>query len=92
MSNKWKIIFYETDNGLSEVENFINSRTQNNRAKIYALLSHLEEKGPTLPRPYADLLQDGIHELRLMFSFRKTFQKINFYKLVNFPIKHTSFC
>jgi len=68
MINKWKIIFYESDDGQSEVENFINSRSQSNRAKIYALLSFLEEKGPTLPRPYADFLQDGIHELRLKLS------------------------
>lgn len=31
-------------------------------------LSLLEEHGPTLPRPYADLLYDGIHELRLTLS------------------------
>jgi hypothetical protein len=24
--------------------------------------------GPTLPRPYADLLKDGIHELRIRLS------------------------
>lgn len=28
----------------------------------------LEEKGPTLPRPYADLLKEGIHELRIKLS------------------------
>jgi len=26
------------------------------------------ERGPDLPRPYADLLTDGIHELRLKLS------------------------
>lgn len=28
----------------------------------------LEEEGPTLPRPYPDLLENGIHELRINLS------------------------
>jgi phage-related protein len=28
----------------------------------------LEIHGPNLPRPYADLLEDGIHELRIKLS------------------------
>jgi phage-related protein len=28
----------------------------------------LEEHGPQLPRPYADILRDGIHELRIKMS------------------------
>ncbi len=28
----------------------------------------METQGPNLPRPYADLLEDGIHELRLKLS------------------------
>ncbi len=47
---------------------FIESRSERNQAKTLALLSQLEEKGPSLPRPYADLLEDGIHELRLRLS------------------------
>ncbi len=31
----------------------------------------LEENGPTLPRPYADILEDGIHELRIKLSGRQ---------------------
>jgi phage-related protein len=31
-------------------------------------VSLLEEQGPNLPRPYADLLIDGIHELRLKLT------------------------
>ena len=33
-----------------------------------SLISFLEEMGPILPRPYADLLEDGIHELRIKLS------------------------
>ncbi len=28
----------------------------------------LEERGPNVPRPYADILTDGIHELRVKLS------------------------
>ncbi len=34
----------------------------------FGLSQLLEEKGPPLPRPYADLLTDGIHELRVKLS------------------------
>lgn len=32
------------------------------------MVAALEEKGPNLPRPCADLLEDGIHELRFKLS------------------------
>jgi len=68
MMKNWKIIYYETIEGECPVEDFISSKSINNRAKILGLISFLEEKGPNLPRPYADLLADGIHELRIKLS------------------------
>ena len=68
MMKNWKIIYYETTEGECPVEDFISSKSINNRAKILGLFSFLEEKGPNLPRPYADLLVDGIHELRIKLS------------------------
>src|SRR4030067_2799214 len=68
MEHKWKVIYYETEKGESPVHDFITSKSLNNRVKIYALISFLEEKRPNLPRPYADLLDDGIHELRIKLS------------------------
>ena len=65
---KWTVVYYETASGQCPVEEFVDSRSINNKAKILSLFSLLEEKGPTLPRPYADLLKDGIHELRIMLS------------------------
>jgi len=38
------------------------------QVKVLHFLELLEEMGPTLPRPYADLLEDGIHELRVKLS------------------------
>lgn len=46
----------------------MDSRNDREQAKIFAWLSQLEEKGPNLPRPFADLLTDGIHELRIRLS------------------------
>lgn len=66
--SKWNILYYETKDNKCPVEKFIESRSINNKAKILSLLAILEEKGPTLPRPYADFLKDGIHELRITLS------------------------
>ena len=47
---------------------FIDSSKSKNQAKILSLISYLEDLGPNLPRPYADILEDGIHELRIKLS------------------------
>lgn len=67
MINKWNIIYYE-QNQESEVFDFVESQKNSNKAKLLSWLSILEEKGPLLPRPYADILDDGIHELRIKLS------------------------
>ena len=38
------------------------------RAKLMKWIERLEEMGPDLPRPYADLVQGKIRELRLVFA------------------------
>jgi len=50
------------------VTDFINSRPEKHQVKLLRLLGLLEEHGPTLPRPYADVLHDGVHELRFTLS------------------------
>ncbi|MDP2157821.1 MAG: type II toxin-antitoxin system RelE/ParE family toxin [Nitrospirota bacterium] len=68
MKFKWQVLYYETVEGESPVEKFIDSRKERDQAKIFSWISLLEEQGPNLPRPYADLLTDGIHELRVKLS------------------------
>jgi hypothetical protein len=91
---KWNVLYYETKDGLSEVLEFVNKRKDKEKAKILAFLAVLEERGPQLPRPYADILVDGIHELRIrlrgdqirilyFFCFR------DFIVLTNFFAKNT---
>ncbi len=69
MTNKaWTVIYYESSEGNCPVIEFIDSLSKRNQAKIFSFLSLLEKKGPILPRPYADLLENGIHELRIKLS------------------------
>jgi len=68
MKPKWKVIYYTDKNDNCPVETFINSRSISNQAKIFNWIEQLEMHGPNLPRPYADLLDDGIHELRIKLS------------------------
>lgn len=68
VSQKWTVVYYEDEEGNCPALEFIDSRSVNNQAKVLALIDLLEQQGPNLPRPYADLLTDGIHELRLKLS------------------------
>jgi len=68
METKWKVLFYETQDGKCPVKRYLNSISIRNRTKVLSLLEYLERMGPELPRPYADLLSDGIHELRVKLS------------------------
>ena len=65
---KWKVIYYSTPDDKSEVFDFIESLLENNQVKVLSFIQILSENGPNLPRPYADLLIDGIHELRIKLS------------------------
>ena len=61
----YKVIYYENKRGESPAEEFICSFPIKVRAKILKWLELLEENGPNLPRPYADILRDKIRELRI---------------------------
>lgn len=61
----YKVILYTDKKQNCEIKKFIDSHGKKEIAKIDAWISQLEVEGPQLPRPYADLLKDGIHELRV---------------------------
>jgi len=63
--SRWHAIYYTKQDGTKPVEEYIKKLSVNQRAKTLAFSILLEEKGPNLHRPYADLLEDGIHELRI---------------------------
>ena len=60
--------FYSDKNGKCELSDWIMNLKVSQRDKVIAWIDKLEELGPLLPRPYADLLRDGIHELRVKVS------------------------
>ncbi len=66
--SKWRAYHYTAIDGTCEIRNFLDGLPPNHRQKVLAWITMLEEEGPTLPRPYADLLVDGIHELRVRLS------------------------
>jgi phage-related protein len=68
MANKWHIYYYDKANGASPVKDYIDALPLRERAKTLAFIGLLEAHGPQLPRPYADLLKDGIHELRIKLT------------------------
>ncbi|MBN1983023.1 MAG: type II toxin-antitoxin system RelE/ParE family toxin [Chitinivibrionales bacterium] len=64
----WHVIYYEHKDGACPIYKFLESRTDREKAKLFNWIALLEREGPQLPRPYADFLEDGIHELRIKLS------------------------
>ena len=71
MGKRWHILFCDEIEDACPVTEFINECKPKHQVKVLRLLSLLEEMGPTLRRPYSDLLYDGIHELRFNLSSNK---------------------
>ena len=68
MNQKWRILFCDELETACPVTDFIHQCRPRHQVKILRLLSLLEEQGPLMPRPYADTLHDGIHELRFTLA------------------------
>nr|WP_320015219.1 type II toxin-antitoxin system RelE/ParE family toxin [uncultured Desulfobacter sp.] len=68
MKPRWRVLFCDGMENACPVMDFINSRPRKHQVKLLRLIGLLEEHGPTLPRPYADVLHDGVHELRFNLS------------------------
>lgn len=64
----YKVKYYVTKRGNCPVKDFIDSKKEKSHPKIFAFINQLEQEGPQLPRPLADLLEDGIHELRIKIA------------------------
>ncbi len=64
----YNLFFYTTERGDSPVDDFLDGLDKKSRAKVAAHLSFLEEQGPNLKRPYADVVRGKIRELRIRQS------------------------
>jgi len=65
---KWNILYCDALMKMCPISDFIETCPPKHQIKILRFLELLEEMGPTLSRPYADILYDGIHELRMTLS------------------------
>ncbi len=64
----FNLVFFTTERGDSPIDEFLDGLDKKSRAKVAAYLSLLEEEGPNLKRPYADVVRGKIRELRIHFS------------------------
>ena len=64
----YNLIFYTAERGDSPLDDFLDGLDEKSRAKVAAYLSLLEEQGPNLKRPYADIVRGKIRELRIHYS------------------------
>jgi hypothetical protein len=90
MEQKWHILFCDEMEQACPVTDFINTCHPRHQVKVLRLLSLLEEQGPILPRPYADVLYDGIHELRFTIS-RERVRVLYFFCYQNFIVLYYVF-
>ena len=64
----YDIEFYETVRGDNFVADFLDELPEKTRNKTLAWIAILKKHGPDLKRPYADLLDGHIRELRIQFA------------------------
>ncbi len=64
----YNLIFYTADRGDSPLDDFFDGLDKKSRAKVAAYLSLLEEQGPNLKRPYADIVRGKIRKSRIHHS------------------------
>ena len=57
-------MFYQDENGSSQPLDYLKSLNKKHEAKAKKWFALLQEYGPNLPRPYADVLEGNVRELR----------------------------
>ena len=62
---KTRVVLYREDDGLCPFVEWFNELPAKVQDKVYLRLERLREMGHELRRPEADLLRDGIYELRV---------------------------
>ena len=68
MAARYRLIYYETDNGRQPVAEWIDSRPVAQQAKIFWVLTRLSESGYLLGPPWLRKLDDDIWEVRIQYS------------------------
>ncbi|MGQ0644342.1 MAG: type II toxin-antitoxin system RelE/ParE family toxin [Elusimicrobiota bacterium] len=60
----YKAVYYTTVRGDNPVKKFVDGLDQHTQQKFFAYVELLESEGPNLKRPFADLVEGNIRELR----------------------------
>ncbi len=68
VGGRWIVLFCDAHAKHCPVSEFIKECRVAHQIKLFHILALLEQMGPALPRPYADTLRDGVHELRVKLS------------------------
>jgi phage-related protein len=61
---RWEVKFYEKPNGRRPTEDFLDTLSHEEVARMDRQIGRLEEYGPELSWPYVEHLRDKIYELR----------------------------
>lgn len=61
----YRLEFYQSPRGEYPAKDFLDSLPERPRMKVAAWLGLLQDRGPNLQRPYADVLEGPIRELRV---------------------------
>ena len=64
----YTVHFYETRRGDYPVKDFVEQLGKRSRAKIWRYVELLQQKGPSLIRPYTDHVYNKIRELRILVN------------------------
>lgn len=64
-SRPYRIEYYTTPEDESLVDEFFDNINETHQGKILRWFGYLQEQGPNLPRPYADVLEGKIRDLEL---------------------------
>ena len=65
MVSDYKVVFYSAEDGYSQAMDYLAALPEKHEAKAKKWLELLQENGPDLPRPYADLVERELRELRV---------------------------
>jgi hypothetical protein len=68
MDKRWRILYCDGAEHECPITGFIDTCPPRHQVKILRFLALLEEMGPALHRPYADILYEGVYELRIKLS------------------------
>ena len=67
-TSMYEVFFYEDERCRCPADEFLDDLQPKLRGKVEKWVEKLEQEGPDLPRPFADLVSGKIRELRIRFG------------------------